>query len=73
MGLTQKALAQQAGVDCSMITYLERGARDGSIHLWDRLEDILDAPQRWLRETDEDRRQKASRLWFSRQGFGSES
>jgi transcriptional regulator with XRE-family HTH domain len=62
LGLSQEALARQSGVERSTIAFLETGKRNGSVELWDRLEDILKAPQRWLREKELPSRKGGSSL-----------
>jgi transcriptional regulator with XRE-family HTH domain len=41
LGLTQRALAQQLGVEASYIAFIERGVRKPSLKLLGRLADIL--------------------------------
>jgi transcriptional regulator with XRE-family HTH domain len=51
-GLTQGELGKLVGVSVAFICALETSFRKGPVEIWDRLEDVLKAPQRWLREED---------------------
>jgi transcriptional regulator with XRE-family HTH domain len=53
-GLTQKQIANELGITTRMYRYIETGDRNGSLVLWDKLEDILDIPQRQLRVHSEE-------------------
>ncbi|MDR3154503.1 MAG: helix-turn-helix transcriptional regulator [Deltaproteobacteria bacterium] len=61
LGMSQKSLATLAGVTRQSISWLELGEVKGSVGLWDRLEDILGEPQRWLRSGIISTRQKNRR------------
>jgi len=52
-GLTQQQLADKLGIKIRAYQNIEYGITLGSIHHWDRLEDILGIPQRKLREQEE--------------------
>ena len=49
-GFTQKQLAERLGIGTRMYQYLEAGDFNGSIKIWDKLEDLFKVPQRQLRE-----------------------
>lgn len=49
-GLTQQALADKLGISLRHYKYIEAGKVNGSIDLWDRMEDIFNVHQRVLRE-----------------------
>lgn len=48
-GLTQKDVADYLGIAVNSYQRLEYGTRIGSIHIWDKLEDFFQIPQRELR------------------------
>lgn len=48
--LTQKELARQLNISERHYQAIELGTRQGSIAVWDKLEDIFNIPQRQLRE-----------------------
>ena len=50
--LTQKELAKLLNVSTSHYQAIELGARQGSIRIWDKLEDLFCISQRQLRETN---------------------
>lgn len=50
MELTQKRMAELIPCDLRYYRRLEDGDMTGSVQLWDRIEDLLGKPQRWLRE-----------------------
>jgi transcriptional regulator with XRE-family HTH domain len=52
--MTQKELAELAGLKRTIITMLERGKRRGSLQTWDRLEEVLGVDQKILRKLDAD-------------------
>jgi transcriptional regulator with XRE-family HTH domain len=52
--MTQKELAQLAGIKRTMITMLERGKRRGSLQTWDRLAEVLGVDRKILRRLDAD-------------------
>ncbi|MDR2368882.1 MAG: helix-turn-helix transcriptional regulator [Deltaproteobacteria bacterium] len=52
--MTQKELAQLAGIKRTMICMLEWGQRRGSLQTWDRLEEVLGVDQKILRRVDAD-------------------
>jgi transcriptional regulator with XRE-family HTH domain len=52
MGWSQQHLASKVGVSRSTITLLENGSKTGSVALWDRIEQVLDVPQQWLRKKE---------------------
>ena len=50
--LTQKELAKQLKISERHYQAIELGARQGSIRIWDKLEDLFGISQRQLRETN---------------------
>lgn len=48
LGLTQRKVAEMAGVSHTTISMLENGRSAGSVALWERLESILMASRREL-------------------------
>lgn len=50
--LTQKELAKQLNISEKHYQAIELGIQQGSIVIWDKLEDIFNIPQRQLREID---------------------
>lgn len=48
-GLTQKDIADYLGIAVNSYQRLEYGTRNGSIPIWDKLEDFFHVPQRELR------------------------
>jgi len=50
--LSQKQVADRLGIGLRMYQYIESGEKLGAIRLWDALEDMLETPQRELREVD---------------------
>ena len=48
--LTQKELARQLNISTNHYQAIELGKQQGSIAVWDKLEDIFNIPQRQLRE-----------------------
>ena len=53
-GMTQKQMADSLGIHERYYKSVESGERLGSIQIWDMLEDILGANQRFLREIHPD-------------------
>ena len=51
-GLTQEALGGLVGRTRFTICDLERCRRDGSMRMWDRLEEVLQIDQKMLRRVD---------------------
>lgn len=49
-GLTQQEMADRIFVTLRHYKYIEAGKVNGSINLWDRMEDIFNVHQRVLRE-----------------------
>ncbi len=56
-GFTQKQLAERLGIGTRMYQYLEAGDFNGSIKIWDKLEDLFKIPQRQLRENTDIRKE----------------
>lgn len=54
-GLTQQQMADRLGVGCRYYKSIESGERLGGIWMWDKLEDILEINQRFLREIRPDK------------------
>lgn len=50
-GLTQAEVAKYLGIATNSYQAIELGIRQGSIAVWDKLEDLFEIPQRQLRET----------------------
>ena len=50
MGLTQADVAERLGITPQHYQRIEYGVVVGKVELWDTLEDLLGANQRWLRE-----------------------
>ena len=59
-GLSQEALGSKAGLSGVYISALERGARIGPVHVWDKLEAILGVDQKLLRAPDNQRGEPSS-------------
>lgn len=51
-GMTQKQVAAHLGITERTYQRIESGQTLGSIRHWDKLEDLLNVPQRRLREID---------------------
>lgn len=49
-GMTQQQVADKLGINLRYYKAVESGERLGSIKWWDALEDLLNVPQRVLRE-----------------------
>lgn len=48
--LTQEKLAQKLGISKQQYSRIENGLQNGSIEMWDILEDLFHIPQRELRD-----------------------
>ena len=48
--LTQKEIALKLGISERYYQAIELGSQQGSIAIWDKLEDLFNIPQRQLRE-----------------------
>lgn len=48
--LTQKEMAKILGISTNHYQAIELGSQQGSIAIWDKLEDLFNIPQRQLRE-----------------------
>ncbi len=59
-GMTQKEVAEYLGISEIGYRQIESGRRIGRISIWDKLEDLLNIPQRKLREIEENHPGKVS-------------
>lgn len=57
--LTQEQLAQKLGISKQQYSRIENGLQNGSIEMWDILEDIFHIPQRELRDKENGLKNKA--------------
>lgn len=56
--LTQREVAKILYISVTHYQNIEYGTRQGSIQIWDKLEDLFKIPQRQLRENTDIRKEK---------------
>ena len=54
-GMTQKQVAEYLGISERYYKFMESGQTTGNVKLWDKLEDLFNVHQRFLREIHHDK------------------
>ncbi len=54
-GMTQKQVAEYLGISERHYKFMESGQTTGNVKLWDKLEDLFNVRQRFLREIHHDK------------------